>query len=109
MVFSFSGKQKERPCATNGEWKRCGKGIFLNKQQGFINIQMCTNPQNPVHSSPKSESQNFPPSQHTDEWKYKMLMEVHSNRVKMKDGADPEGRTVGQHGGTQWKLEPVNF
>ena len=65
--------------------------------------------QHPVHSSPKSESQNFPPSQHTDEWKYKMLMEVHSNRVKMKDGADPEGRTVGQHGGTQWKLEPVNF
>ena len=41
-----------------------GKNIF--KKQGFIYIYMCMNPQNPVPSSPKSESQNFPLSQYPE-------------------------------------------
>lgn len=76
----------------------------------FIYVQMCTNPQKPIHSCPKSEIQNFPPSQHPQEWKYKMLREAHSNRLKMKDrGCQAKAGLEGSMEKPQGKLEPVNI
>lgn len=113
VVSSFSGKEKERPHAMNGEQKRCGKGIFFN--QGFIYIQMCTNPQNSVCSCSKSEIQNFCPLQHPEEWKYKMLTEAHSNQVKMRDRAASRKqdwraawRTPGEAGACELLVTPVS-
>lgn len=91
-------------------WKRY---FFFN--QGFIYIQMCTNPQNSVCSCSKSESQNFCPLQHPEEWKYKMLIEAHSNLVKMRDRAASRKqdwraawRTPGETGACELLVTPVS-